>query len=607
VLTPSLDFRPPYCLLHRAGKTFYGKGVLRRCRLLAEVPRPGELPVISMVPYTQLRERGFVVHDGDEAILTLQCDEYREIPLDHALPDGESAISLVGAMRFNMGNDEFMAKVRAIVDDEIRAGEGANFLFSRKGFVQFDGFDTRTANTIFRRLAQSEMGAYMTFCFHDGQTCFIGSSPERHISIADGRVRMNPICGTLPKGAMRQRGDLIEFLSDPKEINELFQVVDEELKMMSKICRSGGDVIGPLLKEMSTLIHTEYLLEGETSLDVIDAFRLSMFAATMIGSPLENAARVIHKYETDSRRYYSSALLLMERDEHGRERLDSAITIRTMEVDADGLGTIQAGASIVRDSVPEKECLEIEAKAGSLVRALASERPRLPSLSDFLDGAAEQVLQARNQRLSRFWIEKQSRRHVSERLQTQRVLIIDNEDEFTHMLKHILEHLGMTVDVREYDDHDLERAGADIVLVGPGPGDPTNRRDPKMQKVHDVVQKLLESKARFLAVCLGHQVLCARLGMQIIKSDPPLQGVQKPIDLFGTQQDVGFYNTFFAVKPKAVLPGLEVAADADDGKVFALRAEHFVSFQFHVESVLTTHGLTILHDAVHWLSKPVGR
>ena len=68
-------------------------------------------------------------------------------------------------------------------------------------------------------------------------------------------------------------------------LDELYMVLDEELKMMARICGEGGTIHGPYLKEMSTLIHTEYELEGRTSMDPVDAFRDSMFAATMIGSP----------------------------------------------------------------------------------------------------------------------------------------------------------------------------------------------------------------------------------------------------------------------------------------------------------------------------------
>ena len=42
-------------------------------------------------------------------------------------------------------------------------------------------------------------------------------------------------------------------------------VVDEELKMMCDICHEGGQVLGPFLKPMTHLVHTEYLLAGRTS------------------------------------------------------------------------------------------------------------------------------------------------------------------------------------------------------------------------------------------------------------------------------------------------------------------------------------------------------
>jgi phenazine biosynthesis protein phzE len=602
MLAPMLTFDGPYCLIHRRGKTHWATGTVARAQLLSQVPRPtGSLPVLSMVPYSQVRERGFPVHEGDEPIITLVCAEYREIDLAQMTgPEWDAPTELTGEMTFNMSDDEFMSTVAAVIDDEIRNGEGSNFLISRKCRVTIADFDRRTANTIFKRYVRNETGAYITFCFHDGERYFIGSSPEQHITIEGGRVRMNPISGTLTKRALKSRADLIEFLTDPKEINELFQVVDEELKMMSRICRVGGEVVGPFLKEMSTLIHTEYVLQGDTDMDNIDAFRASMFAATMIGSPLENAARVIRKYETESRRYYSSALMLLERDEHGQENLDSAITIRTMEVDGAGRCTIQSGASIVRDSVPAKECLEVKAKAEASVRALTAAQTSSCRLADFLDDHAEEILRSRNKHLSRFWMEKQQRSHVLPSLVGKRILVVDNEDEFTYMLKHAFEHLGLTVFLKDYDDPTLDLQSADLVLIGPGPGDPTNMQDGKMRAVHTLVQTLLDTKARFMAVCLGHQILCHRLGLAIEKSDPPLQGVQKSVDLFGRTEAVGFYNTFFAQKPDHALPGVEIAAE-QDRRITGLRAPNFVSFQFHVESVLTTNGLVLLRDALVWL------
>ena len=596
-----MNFDAPYCLIHQDGKTHYATGEIRKQRLLSEVPRRGRWPVFSMVPFTQLRERGFDVHDGGEPILSLVASDYRQIALDDVVPGTPPAVRTLGAPTFEMDDAEFEANVSRLIKDEICQGEGSNFLLSRKAQIRIADFDWKVANTIFQRLARSEFGAYMTFCFYDGERFFVGSSPERHVTIRKGVVQMNPISGTLPKSMLKQRSDLVEFLSDPKEINELFQVVDEELKMMSRICSSGGDVHGPYLKEMSALIHTEYLLQGRTDGDYMDAFRDSMFAATMIGSPLENAARVIKKYERQSRRYYSSALLVTGLDPDGHEFLDSAITIRTMEVSAQGEATIQSGASIVRDSVPERECREVKTKAAGLLRAIDSAEPSTPTLSEYRDALVDQVLDSRNKYLSRFWMEKQHKSYVDARLEGKSILIVDNEDEFTHMLKHVLTHLGMRARVVDHRAAAPLVADSELVLVGPGPGDPTDMSDPKMQIVHEIVQGLLDRKAKFLAVCLGHQILSHRLGMRVAPTDPPLQGVQMSIDLFGRREPVGFYNTFFAHRPEPVPFGLEIASEPD-GRVTALRAEHFCSFQFHVESVLTTNSVPLLRDALLWLT-----
>ena len=599
----------PYCLLHQNGTTVLARGQLSQHSLLSEMPRPDappsaeghaatSLPVISMIPYAQLKERDYRVHDGGEQILSLRCASVDEIALTDVVPgEGEPELQIDGDILYEMDDATFTKKVASVIEDEIKQGEGSNVLLSRRSSVQLKAFDDRTAKTLFSRLARNEAHAYLTFCFFDGTRYFIGSSPERHLSVSEsGTVKMNPICGTLRKKDLNSQADLIAFLCDPKEVNELFQVVDEELKMMSKICSAGGDVHGPFIREMRSLLHTEYELEGTTDLDVIHAFRVSMFAATMIGSPLENAARIIHKYEFSSRRYYSSALLIHHAHEGGRESIDSAITIRTMEISATGRCFIQSGASIVRDSVPEKECLEIRAKSEGLLKAIISSQTTLPILKNFMNEKVETILQSRNRYLSRFWLREQQGSPRPELAQLS-LLIIDNEDEFTFMLRHMLQRMGVSVTVADYDTKDLDLNAADVVLVGPGPGNPENTEDPKIHRVHALVADLIKSKKKFLAVCLGHQVLCSQLGFKIIRADPPLQGVQKRVELYGRDEPCGFYNTFFAVASEPPPDQVTVAVEADE-RVSALRGPHYASFQFHVESLLTTNGMQILQDAL---------
>ncbi|MEI2819781.1 MAG: chorismate-binding protein [Marmoricola sp.] len=195
---------------------------------------------------------------------------------------------------------------------------------------------------------------------------------ERHVSVMGGDVRMNPISGTfrlrgLDPAERKQR--LLDFLADEKEIYELFMVVDEELKMMCDICHEGGQVLGPFLKPMTHLVHTEYLLAGRTHADMREVLRDTMFAATVTGAPVENACRLISEYETEGRGYYGAALALFGRSPEGNPSMDSPILIRTADVSPSGALKVTAGATLVRDSQASYEVAETHAKAGGILSA----------------------------------------------------------------------------------------------------------------------------------------------------------------------------------------------------------------------------------------------
>ncbi len=92
--------------------------------------------------------------------------------------------------------------------------------------------------------------------------------------------------------------------------------------------------------------------------------------------------------------------------------------------------------------------------------------------------------------------------------------------------------------------HDEWRPGAldghDLVVVGPGPGDPRDGDHPKIAVVREAVDALLAAGDQpFLAVCLGHQVLCERLGLPLAYKDIVFQGTQSEVDLFGRTERVG--------------------------------------------------------------------
>jgi phenazine biosynthesis protein phzE len=386
----------------------------------------------------------------------------------------------------------------------------------------------------------------------------------------------------------------MEFLHDAKENDELHMVVDEELKMMARICSAGGRLTGPFLKEMTRLAHTEYLIAGKSTMDPREILHETMFAPTVTGSPVESACRVISRHEPDGRGYYSGVIGLIGRDRAARHYLDSAIVIRTADIDDQGRLGIGVGATLVRHSDPASEVAETRAKAAGLLSVLDAGGPT--RFSDRPEVVA--ALNRLNAPLAGFWLADTRSAAPPPALAGRSVLVIDAEDTFTAMIAQQLATLGLDVTVRRFDEH-YSLHGHDLVVMGPGPGDPRDTGDPRIAYLHTAIDSLLASRLPFMAVCLSHQVVSLKLGLPVSRCPAPNQGTRSEIDLFGAREVVGYYNSFAARSAEDVLhhPGaglVEVCRNPGTGEVHALRGPHFTTMQFHAESVLTKDGPRIL-------------
>ncbi|MFE4830165.1 anthranilate synthase family protein [Streptomyces sp. NPDC056672] len=602
--------RPPaFALLHRPEAT--GQGVLdvlvgeiSTPKTLADLPVPEEFPhtggprheVLAIVPYRQIAERGFTCADDGEPLIAMTVTGQGLLPVGEALrrlPDVPIALA---DGHFDVDDDTYADTVRRVIADEIGEGEGANFVIKRSFVADITGYTPHSALSFFRRLMRGESGAYWTFVVHTGSRTFVGATPERHISLSGGNAVMNPISGTYRYPSSGPTlPEVMDFLADRKEADELYMVVDEELKMMARICDSGGRVVGPYLKEMARLAHTEYFIEGRSTRDPREILHETMFAPTVTGSPLESACRVINKYEPQGRGYYSGVVALIGRDEHGGSTMDSSILIRTADIDSGGRVRIGVGATLVRHSDPASEVFETRAKAAGLLAALHADGPVRFAEHPNVRAALER----RNETIAGFWLADDAARTRPEPvLAGRRVLVVDAEDTFTSMIGHQLRSMGLSVTVRRFDEpYTLD--GYDLVVMGPGPGDPRETSHPKIAHLRSAIGTLLDERRPFLAVCLSHQVLSTRLGLALVRREFPNQGVQREIDLFGTRERVGFYNTFAAraMEDRVDCGGVgtvEVSRDPETGEVHALRGRHFASLQFHAESVLTEDGVRLV-------------
>jgi phenazine biosynthesis protein phzE len=598
----------PFALLRRHGGTEVEvlTGDVVDVDLLRDIPLDGA-PVLAVVPFRQARERGFTVHDDGAPLRCLVVRESERVPLSDAvaaLPREPVAAEPLG---FDIPDAEYADTVSRVIDDEIGQGAGANFVVMRRFEARTEAGPVPTLTSWFRALLTHEVGSYWTFAVHAPAPgaeplSLAGATPERHLTLHDGVARMNPISGTYRHPASGPTRDgVLEFLRDTKENEELFMVVDEEMKMMSALCPDGGRIVGPYLKQMARLSHTEYLLEGRTAVDPRDALRLTMFAPTVTGSPMENACTVITRHEARPRGYYSGFLALFEPDDVGYS-LDAPILIRTAYLHDGGRVTVPAGATLVRHSVPEHEVAETRAKAAGVLASLGLV-PRGAGPDAVVDlnaqpGVAE-ALTARNGQLAEFWVRPQDTKKSP--LAGRDVLVVDHEDQFTTMLAHQLRHLGMNARVVRWDAVD-DVLSDDLVVLGPGPGDPRDHADPRIAAVVRRIHERVTAGLPLLAVCLSHQVLAGLAGFPLRALSSPRQGVRLHADVFGTTAAIGYYNTFGAQlttvsaaaadNPVARL-ALEPSVDAD-GVLTALRGSGVASVQGHLESVLSADGLAVL-------------
>jgi anthranilate synthase component I len=200
----------------------------------------------------------------------------------------------------------------------------------------------------------------------------VGSSPELLVRVERGKVTVRPIAGTRPRGKTADEDDALmaELSGDEKERAEHVMLVDLGRNDVGRIAKYGSVEVTELMviERYSHVFHLVSQVEGELrdGLSAMDALRGTFPAGTMTGAPKVRAMEIIDELEPERRAAYAGAIGYIAA---GARRMDLAITIRTCVI-ANGVASVQAGAGIVHDSIPESEWDETENKARALLTAI---------------------------------------------------------------------------------------------------------------------------------------------------------------------------------------------------------------------------------------------
>src|SRR5205085_8980676 len=180
-----------------------------------------------------------------------------------------------------------------------------------------------------------------------------------------------PIAGTRPRGTTEADDRRLgaELSEHPKELAEHVMLVDLARNDVGRVVRFGTEVVDELmtLERYSHVMHLTSQVSGQLvdGKGPVDVLRATLPAGTVSGAPKVRAMEIIDDLEPTKRGPYAGVVGYL--DFSGN--LDTAITIRTMVVTADGRASVQAGAGTVADSDPAPAADESRQQAAALQAA----------------------------------------------------------------------------------------------------------------------------------------------------------------------------------------------------------------------------------------------
>ena len=223
---------------------------------------------------------------------------------------------------------------------------------------------------LYRSLRHLNPSPYMYY-LDLGDHYVVGSSPEILVRLEDDKVTVRPIAGTRPRGKDEAEDLQLEkdLLADPKELAEHLMLIDLGRNDAGRVSKIGTVELTDkmIIERYSHVMHivsnvTGDLIDGMSAMDVL---RATFPAGTVSGAPKIRAMEIIDELEPVKRGVYSGAVGYLS----WNGNMDTAIAIRTAVIKNQQL-SIQAGAGIVYDSIPQNEWDETMNKGRAVFRAV---------------------------------------------------------------------------------------------------------------------------------------------------------------------------------------------------------------------------------------------
>ncbi|MBU2578568.1 anthranilate synthase component I [Patescibacteria group bacterium] len=258
----------------------------------------------------------------------------------------------------NFSKDKFIEAVKK-AKEHIIAGDAFQIVLSQKFKTKIKG----NAFNLYRAFRNINPSRYM-FYLNFGDTKLIGSSPEIMVKLKDEEITLRPIAGTIKRTHNEEMDKKLaeELKADPKEIAEHIMLLDLGRNDVGRVSKFGTVQVTEYM-EIEKFSHVMHMVSNvvgkiKEGLNAFDVFKACFPQGTLTGAPKIRAMEIINELEPSDRGPYGGAVGYFGFNGD----MDTCITIRTISI-LDDKATIQVGAGIVADSIPEKEYNETLLKA----------------------------------------------------------------------------------------------------------------------------------------------------------------------------------------------------------------------------------------------------
>ena len=475
-------------------------------------------------------------------------------------------------------------------------------------------------SVIFNRLLKSNPAPFSSLIYaEDLGLAIVSSSPESLLKCHDGEIRTSPIKGTYEIGidAIEANELRAQMVGDVKERSEHRMLVDLMRNDLSAVCDVGSVQIERFdVEAYANVQHLVSHLKGNllSTENGLTALNSIFPGGSITGCPRTMVCAVIDEVEQQPRSFWTGSAGWV--DVHSGDSSWN-ILIRTIQAErkeGNWFGQIGSGGGITIRSNAELEVQETYWKADALRSACGwnkqnSESPTKGELSIYPLEIEQCDTDASDGKVNSFEQWKNSTDECG-------VLLIDNLDSFTLNIAHSIAGIGHNVTIltgrgNQADELSDPTALCDIleilnpshIIIGPGPGTPSDSLLSKAISTHALAQQI---DCSVLGICLGHQSIAEMANGAVVKSP---NGAVHGTPILCHHDGKGIFEGLNSPQPFTRYNSLTVNIDEDssplsisardeNGEIMALQHNSLPIFsvQFHPESIGSPNGKKLLEN-----------